>query len=260
MGVEQLDYNLILADLENKKAALEATIATFRAALASGALGQPGEVPPSPNGIGSTPSISGGEVPAGAFLGKSIPDAAKLYLAIVKKKQTSREIADALKRGGMESTSKNLYGNVHSILDRARKAGTYGIVKMGRSYWGLADWYPASLRSTVAPEKRSGKKKGIRKKGKSASKAGEAKGKPLTIADAHDRPEEQLTGFGRILQLLRSRPDHEFSPAEVGQALGYRSNLASMLLGRLLSTEKIEKNKSNGTFRMAGQKHVAVGD
>jgi len=263
MGVEQLDYNMILADLENKKAALEATIASFRAALASGALGQPGEVPPSANGLVPSdfgpstfvPSISGGEVPAGAFLGKSIPDAAKLYLAIVKQKKTSREIADALKRGGMESNSKNLYGNVHSILDRARKAGTYGIVKLDRSYWGLEDWYPAGLRSAAAVEKRNGKKKGVRKRGRPPKET-----KSLAAKFTTGTPAAHPTGFERMIQLLRSKSHQSFSAAEVGRELGYRSNLASMMLGKLISTGKVEKNPSDGTYRIAGPKLVAAGD
>src|ERR1700747_306325 len=99
MGMELLDYAAILADLEAKKSALEQAIASFRQAMASGALGQmtEGGIVPS---LGT--SFSGGEVPAGAFLGKSIPEAAKLYLEIVKKKQTTREIAEALQKGGME--------------------------------------------------------------------------------------------------------------------------------------------------------------
>src|SRR5438552_9486563 len=147
MGTEHMDYAAILADLEAKRNALEATIASFRNALAHGALGQAGEIPPSSNGLTSgvypstlALSISGGEVPAGAFLGKSIPDATKLYLEIVKKKQTSKEISDALQKGGMETNSKNFPQMVHSVLDRARKANT-GIVKLDRSHWGLAAWY-----------------------------------------------------------------------------------------------------------------------
>src|SRR5579864_1861905 len=105
---ETIDYAAFLADLEAKKASLEQAIIAVRSAIAMGAAGQPGDV----SGISSTssPSVSSlhnGEVPAGAFLGKSIPDAAKLYLEIVKKKQTSKEIADGLKRGGIESASKN---------------------------------------------------------------------------------------------------------------------------------------------------------
>src|SRR6266852_4822406 len=111
MGVEQMDYAAIVADLEAKRNALDQTIAAFRAAHALGALGQAGEFPLPPNGLVPSvfgpstfvPSVTGGEVPAGAFLGKSIPDATKLYLEIVKKKQTSREIAQALHKGGMET-------------------------------------------------------------------------------------------------------------------------------------------------------------
>ena len=101
MGMEQLDYSVVLADMEAKRAALDAAIASIKMYL----VGQPG----STSSASSSTSIPTGEIPAGAFLGKSIPDAATLYLKIMKRKATTREIADGLKRGGMESTSANFY-------------------------------------------------------------------------------------------------------------------------------------------------------
>lgn len=261
MGAEQLDYSMILADLENKKAALDATIASFRAALASGALGQVGELPPSQtgltsNGFASTfvPSISGGEVPAGAFLGKSIPEASKLYLQIIKKKQTSREISDALKRGGIESTSKNFQQIVHAILDRARK-GNIGIVKLDRSYWGLAEWYPAGLRNTVMPDKRSGKRKARKKGAKAAAVTEEAKTK-LTGPDKEKEAVGKQTAFERITQLLRRNSGNVYTPAEVAHELGMLSNVTSMLMGRLATTGKLEVIE--GKYRAARPQLVAA--
>jgi hypothetical protein len=149
MATEPFDYAAVISDLEAKRAALDATIGSLRAAQALGALGQSGEG----SSMGNTlvPSISGGEVPAGAFFSKSIPEAAKLYLAIVKRKQTSREIAEGLKKGGIESKSKSFNAQVHSILDRARKAGTGIFVKLD-GHWGLAEWYPSALRAGAAPK------------------------------------------------------------------------------------------------------------
>ena len=94
----------LLADMEAKKAALEAAISGVRAALASGALGVPGDLVASapmdsaaPNGI----SVS---LPRGAFLGKKATDAITLYLGAARSKKTNKEIGQALKDGGMEST------------------------------------------------------------------------------------------------------------------------------------------------------------
>jgi hypothetical protein len=225
MGMEQLDHAALLTEWEAKRAALDAAIASLRSALAMGVFGPVSDLP-SGNGFASTlvPSVSGGEVPAGAFLGKSIPDAAKLYLAIVKKKQTSREIADALKRGGMESTSKNFYGNVHSILDRARKANM-GIVKLDRSYWGLAEWYPAGLRSTVIPDKRSTRKKGRK------SKADKAQPVAQALALQPGKANE------RALEVLRGHP--ELSLAEIAEQIGVGVKGTRLILGKMLKSGKV---------------------
>src|SRR3984957_13537813 len=136
---EPFDYTAIIADLEAKKAALEATLTGLRAAQAVGALGQPGDAPS--GGITALPfGANGGEVPVGAFLGRSIPEAARLCLQIVKRKMTTREIAEALKKGGIESTARNFPGQVHSILIRASKPSDSPIMKLDRSFWGLAEW------------------------------------------------------------------------------------------------------------------------
>jgi len=82
----------LLADMEAKKAALEAAISGVRAALASGALGVPGDLVASapmdsaaPNGI----SVS---LPRGAFLGKKATDAITLYLGAARSKKTNKKL------------------------------------------------------------------------------------------------------------------------------------------------------------------------
>ena len=246
MALEQLDYTAILADLEAKKAALEATIASIRSALSLGTLGQSGDVPPSLNGTvintyGSP--ITGTEVPAGAFLGKSIPDAAKLYLAIVKKKQTSREIAEALKRGGMESTSKNFFGNVHSILDRARKQNT-GIVKLDRSHWGLAEWYPAGLRSTGLPDKRIGRKKWKNKNKASSGPVAESRG-PRTKANE------------LAIEILESKKTGECSLEDMALHLGMGVKGARLILGKMVKAGKLQMS-APGMYKIARPQLVAT--
>ncbi|HEX4784725.1 MAG TPA: hypothetical protein VH350_10305 [Candidatus Sulfotelmatobacter sp.] len=242
MGVEQMDYAAILADLEGKRSALDAAIASFRAALASGALGPANDIPPVVvNGVlpGNfmVPSISGGEVPNGAFLGMSIPDATKLYLEIIKKKQTSREIADALQKGGMETNSKNFPQMVHSVLDRASKANS-GIVKLDRSHWGLATWYPASLRSAGKYQGRvAGRKKP--RKGKVAAKAGKP---PLLLAGPSAAPAAKAKANERAVEYLQTQPHAEHSLEAVGQHLGMGIKGARLILGKLVKA---------GTVRMS---------
>jgi len=241
MGME-MDYSAILADLEAKRAALDATIASLRAAFALGALGLgAGESSAGASGLGPAPyqSITGnGEVPAGAFHGKSIPEAAKLYLEIVKKKQTSKEIAEALRRGGMESSSKNFQQMVHSVLDRARKANM-GIVKLDRSYWGLAEWYPASLRTNVSQEKRG---RGKRTRMGRASKSGaETSQVPLALM--------QGKANDRAVEFLQRSPASEYSLSDIGLHLGIGERGARLILGKLVKAGKVAMS-APGMYRI----------
>jgi hypothetical protein len=215
-----LDYGVFLADLEAKKAILERAIASVRAVMNGGALAiSAGDSMSMADGLAG--SLMPGEVPRGAFLGKSIPEAAKLYLAIVKSKQTSRDIAEALLKGGIESRSKSFNTQVHSILDRASKSGS-GIVKLDRSYWGLSDWYPANLRIGSPPEKRGGTRS-KRRKSKQVS--------------------NQIGGVGpqeRILQFLSGKGF--VSPKDVSYHTGMKLQTAHLLLAKLAAKKKLEKS------------------
>jgi hypothetical protein len=235
---EPIDYTAIISDLEAKRAALDATIGAFRTAQALGALGQPGDAS-AVTASTLVPPVSGAEIPAGAFLGKSIPEAAKLYLAIVKRKQTSREIAEALKKYGIETTSKKFNGLVHSILDRARKSGT-GIVKLDRSYWGLAEWYPAGLRSSVAVAENPSRKRRRGRPKKSESKAEHARPGPVE----GPKPKE------RILQVLRNQPGIELSMQELAGHLKMPGRAVNAALVSLVRKKIIQKT-AGGKYRVA---------
>lgn len=235
---ETFDYTAIIADLEAKQTALAVTITALRTAQAAGALGQPGDGAAILNT--TVPfSASGGEVPVGAFLGRSIPEAAKLCLQILKRKMTSREIADALKKGGIESTAKNFATIVHSILDRASK-GSSGIVKLNSS-WGLAEWYPASLRATGGAEKRP-----------KAKKARKVKAKALLLTSDNPPPlivEASPEGLQeRIAKLLGAKPGVELAPKEIASALGVRVQIIAFLLGKLAYRKQAEKT-AEGKYR-----------
>jgi hypothetical protein len=147
--------------------ALKALRDAYVKAKSLGAFGQPGNV----GNVSRTPFYGGGstdapiELPTGAFLNMSIPEAIKLYLSAVKKKQTVREIANALKEGGMESTAANWETTVTGALHRLKAASTVLRFKDG---WGLAEYYPESLRARIAKEK---PRRGRPRKAKSARKA-----------------------------------------------------------------------------------------
>jgi|HubBroStandDraft_3_1064219.scaffolds.fasta_scaffold58628_2 hypothetical protein len=255
MSTQPFDYAAILTDLEAKKAAIEAAIASMRQAMGLGALGQTGD------GTGvsgmSSPSLSihNGDIPNGAFLGKSIPEAAKLYLEILKKKQTSREIADALLKGGMESTSKNFYGIVHAVLDRARKSPNSALVKLG-THWGLALWYPKGIISGASA---SIPKKG-KKKGRKAKQSGNATtAETTTIETTKESMSQPGSVTDRAIGLLKTKPEREYSLKEIAEHLGMGESGARLNLGRLVKAGRLRVT-APGMYAIGRPQLAAAGD
>jgi hypothetical protein len=195
------DYAATLADMEAKYAALGNAIASLRAALATGALGILLDIPAGSVPAGQAPGIPV-SLPRGAFLGKKAPEAIKLYLSAARKKQTNKEIAQALRDGGLESTG-NFDNYVTGGLFRLKNDG---VVLRFDDGWGLAEWYPESFRSRVVEKaagngKRKPKKKTVRK-----SKTTEAKAAPKTPPAAATPGLEH-----RIEAVLRAEPPRVFS-------------------------------------------------
>jgi hypothetical protein len=224
--MKTLDYGAFLADLEAKRAVLDQAIASLRAVIAGGTTEGMSFVKLA--GTIMNPPMHNGEVPTGAFLGKSIPEAAKLCLQIVKRKLTSREIADYLKKGGIESTAKSFPALVHSILIRASKPFDSPILKLDRSYWGLAEWYPTGMRTAGTPEKRSYRRR---------------KGPPRKSASAAE-PRAKDSGPGpvsRIAQVLRSKPGAEFSAEDIAAPANVSLQVTRLMLGKLVAQKAAEK-------------------
>jgi hypothetical protein len=175
MAADKPEGDSFLSLLDAKIAALQTLRDVYIKALALGALGQPGDEAAIAGGShqpiqlqgfiygGGGTNSSPMELPTGAFLGKSIPEAIKLYLSAVKKKQTAREIATALKEGGMESTASNWETTVTGALHRLKTAGAVLRFKDG---WGLAELYPESLRSRLAKDDKPRKRGRPRKAAK----------------------------------------------------------------------------------------------
>jgi hypothetical protein len=229
-----LNYGAFLADLEAKRAALDQAIASLRVAAASGALvGNVGDpIPPMTDGVAV--SLHGGEVPVGAFLGKSISEAAKLCLQIIKRKLTTREIADALIKGGVETTAKTSFpAIVHSILVRTAKSGG-GIMKLGRSHWALSEWYPTAMQRSVAT-------KSAKRRTRSSRKAKSAP-KPASQSQSAGNTIPQ-----KLWQVL-NKPGVELSAQEAADKAGTKSNVAAMLLARMVKLGNAEKTAS-GKYR-----------
>jgi hypothetical protein len=124
MSEVQINYDAVLTDLRARKAQLEAAISAIE--LIASQVGSP-----LPGGGGST------TIGPSAFLGMSIPEAAKKHLNTMKQKQSTQEIIDALTAGGLPPSK---YSTVYAILARRQKQ-VGDIVNM-KGDWGLAEWYP----------------------------------------------------------------------------------------------------------------------
>ncbi len=151
MGAAPSDYDAVIADLENQILDLQATVDTLKRMRDKGGA-QLGEAAVSvPR---RTPVLPGREVapefPSDFFMKMSLPDAVKAYLSMVKRKQSTKQIMDALDRGGYPHRSKKFYNTVFGVLNRHWK--TVGEVVKVDGDWGLAEWYKGLPSEKKKPE------------------------------------------------------------------------------------------------------------
>jgi hypothetical protein len=133
----QVDYQTVLADLRAKRDELNTAIAAIER-LTGISSSQSAAAPNSNNALSA-------EVRPDSFFGLSIPDGARKFLKMSKAPKSSKEIADALDKGGLTHSSADFVNTVGSILNRADKNGG-DIVRVARGQYGLAEWYPGMKR------------------------------------------------------------------------------------------------------------------
>jgi hypothetical protein len=248
MATENQDVvSTFAAVVEGKIKALQALLDSLKSAVAMGAFGS-GEgldlavSGASSNALDMTPI----DLPEGAFNGKSLPACVKLYLSAAKRKKTIKEIAAALREGGVESTSDNFENVVTGALFRLK---TNGDVLRFKDGWGLSEWYPANMRGSVgAPTKNSkAKKKGKKARTKTSPAMKTTKGEPQNvteIAKPEDKPEPRILGFFKTNQ-------REIPAREVATALGLKIQTVNLVLSKLAHQNKIQRLQS-GNFRALG--------
>lgn len=125
-------YDAVIADLKAKRDQLSSMIDTLEQMKGMGVpfTGSPAsDVPRTASGAG--------EIPDDAFFGMTIPEAAKKYLAIVKRTVKHPVLCDAILDGGFKTSSPNFREVVRSTLGRQPD-----FVKIG-GQWGLMEWYGA---------------------------------------------------------------------------------------------------------------------
>jgi hypothetical protein len=229
-----LDPAVNLAAVEAKIAALQALAASWRAAIAVGALGPVSDVPLGAMSERDTQQPI--ELPQGAFRGMSIPAAIKLFLSVAKKKQTIKQIADALKEGGMETTSPSLVGVVTGALNRLKGSDEVLRFKDG---WDLAEHHSEHLRARLSKAKDTKKRTtGQRRKRGQRRKAESKPQSPNSAKQGKSVPE-------RMFEALNGK---ELSAAEIASAVGIKSNVAALLMGKLVANKRAEKT-GTGKYR-----------
>jgi len=246
-----VDFSAFLAAAEAQYAALGELIPKLRAFISLSGFPLPGAAMEFANGAAQAIGvISPREVPPGAFHGLSIPKAAVMYLKMVKQKQKSTDIASALQRGGIETQSKNFPNQVHAALDRAAIGKNAEVMKLHDAYWGLREWFPASIRANVAANPPSPKKKGrnSKKSSKATAKKVNGKAQPEEMS-AYKAPAQDSTE-GKILKAMRGGRDKGWTANEVAEAAGIpRVQTVHFLLGKLAFRHLVEKTEE-GNFRI----------
>lgn len=190
MASETPETDSFLAMIANKITLLQALAESYRAARDAGALGQPGEGEGLPFAAPATvprmPSNAPVELPTGAFRGKGIRSAIKMYLEAAKRKQPFKEIATALKAGGLESTSSDFERTLNATLHQLKNSGVLIQFPEG---WDLADAYPESFRQRLANNKESKPAtRNKRKRGKAKARATDEAKQAAPVAKLVTKP------------------------------------------------------------------------
>lgn len=139
MTDNQIDYRAVLADLEAKKAAIDASIAGIKMMLGQS----------SSSGSLHTQSHPNGNIASNTFSKMGAVEAAEHYLRVVGELKSTAEIVSSLIAGGIVHASKDFRKTVSTILNtKAREAGSE-ITKVG-DRWGLSSWGPGLRRAKNA--------------------------------------------------------------------------------------------------------------
>lgn len=149
---ETIDYEQLLASLKEEQENIGKLIVWVEGRMAQQDGSVEAVLTPAPKQPASGP-MRFPRLAADSFFRMSVPQAIKSLLNIAKRPRTAKDITDGLKKGGLTSQAKNLYGTVYPTLLRMEKAGD--VVRVSNGEWGLAEWYPGA-RKTIQEEKAAG--------------------------------------------------------------------------------------------------------
>ncbi len=181
-GEQLFDIEAVIADLEAKKIVIDNTITALRALYRADADGTTSAMLASATvaGVGVALTRKPTECPnisSETFFGMgNVREAGKKYLGIVKRKQTTKQIVDALEQGGFPHRSKNFFNTVYTTLQREAARENGEIVRIG-SEWAMAAWFPGHARRS----KEADRKEKPAKKAKAVKKPKTEKAEPRVV-------------------------------------------------------------------------------
>jgi hypothetical protein len=225
-------YAAILADMEARRAALDTAIAGLRAAVAAGILGAFGELQTSPTALNATVAPAGlADLPRGAFLGKTAREAIRLYLSTIRRKQTNKEIAQALQEGGLESTG-NFDKYITSALFRLKEDGELLRFDDG---WGLSEWYNEAFRTKlgVSNTKKPAKRGKAKRKKPAKKEAASPAVRPVKPVVPEAKPAPTKSIDVRVVELLTFSAPNGIGPQDVAAALKDQVGVVNFSMARL---------------------------
>ena len=155
MKFEEINYDAVLADLQAKRGAIDNAIAAIRMLKGHG------------SGIIGSLEKPAESIPPNAFSDMSIPEAIRKYLSVEKRPRSTRDIAEALKSGGIRTESQSFYSTVSTALARMMNKEN-GVVKKGKK-WSLREW-SARKPATGTGKIEEGKSKEAHGEGETAGK------------------------------------------------------------------------------------------
>ena len=130
MSAKKVDYRAVLADLEEKRRAIDDGIRAVRELLGQSA-------DKAENNASREPQAKS----PGGFTGITLGDAAYEYLKSVNEPQTISELAAGLEASGFHHGSRH-FGNTLRVALIRREGREPGDFKRFRKKWGLAEWTP----------------------------------------------------------------------------------------------------------------------
>ena len=187
------------------------------------------------------------DLPVGVFRDKGIKEAIPIYLEAARRKQTNKEIAAGLMKGGIATTSDNFEATVGTALLRLKREG---IVLRFSDGWDLAALYPDSLRNRLEkelkPTRRAGRRAAARGS-RSVERRIARDRRQLRGALRTSAPRPNKSGMEhRITGYLQTRGSEFTTVEELGSQLKIVNlQVIRLVLGKMLKRQKIDRDQED---------------